>query len=57
MAASSCLRINDLGAKRPLSAGDVDGDDDDPFDISSTKMASIDSLRRGRVRKSLSFSL
>jgi len=36
---------------------DVDGDDDDPFDIPSTKMASTDRLLRWRVRKSLSFSL
>jgi hypothetical protein len=50
-------RLDDLEAKKAMSDGDVDGDDGDPFDIPSTKMASFDRLRRWRVRNSLSFSL
>ncbi|XP_061951139.1 calcium-transporting ATPase 8, plasma membrane-type-like isoform X1 [Populus nigra] len=41
-------RLDDLGAKKAMSDGDVDGDDDGPFDIPSTKNASIDRLRRWR---------
>ena len=50
-------RLDDLEAKEAMNDGDVDGGDDNPFDISSTKMASIDRLRRWRVHKSLSLSL